>query len=166
MFLLFIEFSEMPCQISCAISAVFIIGMVYMTYATYQSDILNKYQNQLPEKLQKIYLNIVDERTRIYYFGYILGFILALLVIFYNTQIRKNRFTSGSLVCIVVAISFLTNYFYYILSPKSDWMLNHITTPEQTHAWLAMYRGMQVYYHSGLVLGLLAVGTFAYAFRC
>jgi hypothetical protein len=65
----------------------------------------------------------------------------------------------------VVAISFVTNYFYYVLSPKSDWMLNHIKTPEQTKAWLGMYRGMQVYYHTGLVLGLFAVGTFAFAFR-
>lgn len=156
----------MPCGISCFISAVFIIGMIYMNYATYQSDVSLKYQKQLPEKLQKLYLNIVDERIRIYYFGYILGFILALLVIFYNTQVRKNRFSTSSLVCIVIAISFLTNYFYYILSPKSDWMLNHIQDPEQTKAWLAMYRGMQVYYHTGLVLGLVAVGVFAFAFRC
>jgi len=157
---------SMPCGISCSISAVFLIGMFYMTYATYQSDVCLKYQKQLPENLQKTYQNIVDERTRIYYFGYILGFILALLVIFYNTKVRKDRFTSGSLVCFVVAISFLTNYFYYILSPKSDWMLTHIKDPEQTKAWLAMYRGMQVYYHTGLVFGLLAVGTFAFAFRC
>uniref|UniRef100_A0A6C0JKU8 Uncharacterized protein n=1 Tax=viral metagenome TaxID=1070528 RepID=A0A6C0JKU8_9ZZZZ len=155
----------MPCQISCGISAIFLSGMVYMSYATYQSDIMNKYKNQLPENLQKTYKKIVDERLRIYYFGYILGFILSLLVIFYNVQIKKNRFGTGSLVCIVIAISFLTNYFYYILSPKSDWMLNHIKTPEQNQAWLAMYRGMQVYYHTGLVLGLLAVGTFAFSFR-
>ena len=156
----------MPCGISCAISVVFLIGMVYMTYATHQNDICLKYQKQLPEKMQKTYQNIVGERTRIYYFGYILGFILALLVIFYNTSVRKDRFSSTSLVCFVVAISFLTNYFYYILSPKTDWMLNHIKDPEQTKAWLAMYRGMQVYYHTGLVLGLIAVGTFAFAFRC
>jgi ABC-type Fe3+-siderophore transport system permease subunit len=155
----------MPCCISCAVSAVFLIGMVYMTYATYQSGIIVEYQKQLPIELQKTYQNIVDERTRIYYFGYILGFILSLFVIFYNVRVRKNRFSTTSLVCIVVAISFLTNYFYYILSPKSDWMLNHIKTPEQTKAWLIMYKGMQYYYHSGLVLGLLAVGFFAFSFR-
>ena len=156
----------MPCQISCSISAVFLIGMIYMSYATYNSDILNKYKNQLPEKLQILYKKIVDERTRIYYFGYLLGLFLSILIIFYNVQIKKNRLNTGSLVCIVIAISFLTNYFYYILSPKSDWMLNHIKTPEQNKAWLAMYRGMQVYYHTGLVLGLSAVGVFAYSFRC
>lgn len=71
-----------------------------------------------------------------------------------------------TMVCLVVSISFLTNYFYYLLSPKSDWMLNHIKDPEQTKAWLYMYRSMQVYYHGGLALGLIAVGVFAFAFRC
>jgi hypothetical protein len=156
----------MPCQISCLISAVFLIGMIYSTYSTYNSGIIVEYQKQLPEYLQKTYKNIVDERTRIYYFGYILGFILSLLVIFYNTQVRKNRFSISSLVCIVVSISFLTNYFYYILTPKTDWMLDHIKTPEQTKAWLKMYKGMQYYYHGGLALGLIAVGFFAFAFRC
>ena len=155
----------MPCSLSCGVSAVFLIGMIYMNYATYDSNIIVNYKKQLPENLVGTYENIVDERTRIYYFGYILGFILSLIIIFYNTQIRKNRFSTLTLVSMVVAISFVTNYFYYVLSPKSDWMLNHIKTPEQTKAWLAMYRGMQVYYHTGLVLGLFAVGTFAFAFR-
>jgi hypothetical protein len=29
-----------------------------------------------------------------------------------------------------------------------------------------MYKGMQYHYHVGLVVGLVAVGTFAFAFRC
>jgi hypothetical protein len=29
-----------------------------------------------------------------------------------------------------------------------------------------MYRGMQKYYHTGLVLGLVSVGALAFAFRC
>ena len=70
-----------------------------------------------------------------------------------------------SMICLVLAISFITNYFYYILSPKKKWMLNYIETPDQTKLWLQMYRGMQVYYHTGLVLGIIAVGIFALAFR-
>jgi hypothetical protein len=45
-------------------------------------------------------------------------------------------------------------------------MLNHIHSPEQTKAWLTMYREMQKYYHIGLVFGIIAVGLFAFAFRC
>jgi len=156
----------MPCQTSCLVSAVFLIGMIYMNYAAYNSNVLVNYQQQLPHNLQRTYQNIVNERTSIYYFGYVLGFVLAVIIIVYNTQIAKDSLSTTSMVCTVVAVSFVTNYFYYILSPKSDWMLDHINDPEQTKAWLAMYRNMQVYYHSGLVLGLFAIGFFTFAFRC
>ena len=45
-------------------------------------------------------------------------------------------------------------------------MLNHIKDPEQVKAWLQMYREMSFNYHSGLVLGIIAVGILAFAFRC
>jgi hypothetical protein len=70
------------------------------------------------------------------------------------------------MVCLVIAVSFTTNYFYYMLSPKSKWMLNEIKTEEQTKAWLVMYRHMQVYYHTSFVLGIIGTGLFAYSFRC
>ena len=120
---------------------------------------------QLPENLQKIYEQIIQERTTIYYQGYLLGFILSLIIIIANVYSDHKMLSTTSFVCLVLAISFITNYFYYTLSPKKNWMLNYIKTPDQTKAWLQMYRGMQVYYHTGLVLGIIAVGIFAYAFR-
>jgi hypothetical protein len=65
-----------------------------------------------------------------------------------------------------MATCFLTNYFYYMLSPKSDWMLNHTNNPEQVKAWLQMYREMSYNYHAGLALGIIGVGILAFAFRC
>jgi hypothetical protein len=41
-----------------------------------------------------------------------------------------------------------------------------MTNQEQVRLWLQLYRQMQVYYHSGLVLGIIAVGIMAFAFRC
>jgi glucan phosphoethanolaminetransferase (alkaline phosphatase superfamily) len=154
----------MPCKISCAISAVFIIAMIFMMSATSQNNIIQKYENQLSDELKITYKNIVNDRLQNYYIGYTLGFFLALIILFYNYRFRKIPASSLSVVCTVVALSFLINYFYYILSPKKDWMLNHIKTPEETKAWLEMYRGMQYYYHGGLAIGLLAVGIFAFAF--
>ena len=71
-----------------------------------------------------------------------------------------------SIVCVVLATSFLTNYFFYMVSPKSDWMLNHITDKKESQAWLKMYRTFSLNYHVGLVLGIIGVGIFAFAFRC
>jgi len=155
-----------PCCYSCIFSGALIISMIYMMNATKQSQIMEKYNKQLSPVLQKTYSKIVDERTRIYYTGYALGLILSILFILYNTQIRKSPMSTSVMVSIVIIVSFFVNYFYYVLSPKSDWMLKHVRTAEQNMAWIEMYRGMQTYYHSGLVLGLAAAGLFAFAFRC
>ena len=56
----------MACRISCAISIVFIIGMIYMTNSMSNNDTMKKYKKQLPDELRYIYKEIVDERTRIY----------------------------------------------------------------------------------------------------
>lgn len=156
----------MACRITCAISVVFIIGMIYMTNAMSNNDTMQQYEKQLPEKLQKIYKQIVTERRQIYYTGYVLGFILAVLFILYNNIILNKSLSTISMVCVSTASAFLVNYFYYILTPKTTHMLEHADTPEQTKAWLKMYRTMQYHYHMGLFIGLIAVGVFAYSFRC
>ena len=156
----------MPCTISCMISAVFIICMIYFYNITNKSEIVNHYKQKLPTNLQKRYEIISEERKKISIHGYILGLVFSLLIIFYNIKIKGQKLNTISLVCTVMATCFLTNYFYYMLSPKSDWMLNHINNPEQVKAWLQMYREMSYNYHAGLALGIIGVGIFAFAFRC
>jgi uncharacterized protein YacL len=148
------------------ISAVFIIGMIYFYNRTDKSEIVKRYKENMPVELQKRYEKIAMERMTISYYGYGLGLLFSLLIIFYNVKIKTNRMNTFSMVCTVIATCFLTNYFYYILSPKSDWMLNHTTNQEQVKAWLIMYREMSYNYHAGLALGIVAVGIFAFAFRC
>ena len=151
----------MACSISCAISCIFIIGMIYFYNATDKSDIVKQYKATLPLDLQQRYERITEERRRISYQGYLLGLLFSGILL-YNLRKMHNF----SLVCTVMATCFLTNYFYYILSPKSDWMLNHTTHQDQVQTWLLMYRHMSYHYHLGIVLGILAVGMFAFAFRC
>ena len=156
----------MACAISCIISTIFVIGMIYFYNLTDKSVIVKHYKSSLSSDLQKRYDKISKERTNISYQGYILGVILSLGIIFYNLKIKGSKMNTTSLVCIVVATAFVTNYFYYMLSPKSDWMLNHMNKQEEVKAWLQMYREMQYNYHMGLVLGIIAVGILAFAFRC
>jgi len=156
----------MVCTISCMISTMFIVGMIYFYNMTNKSEIVKHYKSSLPSDLQKRYDNISKERRRISIYGYILGLFLSLFVVFYNIKIKSQRLNTFSLVCIVMATCFVTNYFYYMLSPKSDWMLNHVSNQQQTRAWLIMYREMSYNYHAGLVLGIVAVGVLAFAFRC
>jgi hypothetical protein len=156
----------MACAVSCMISAVFVIGMIYFYNLTDKSEIVKHYKSSLSSDLQKIYEKISNERAYISYQGYALGLILSLGIIFYNLKIKGAKMNTTALVCTVLATAFLTNYFYYILSPKSDWMLDHLQNKEEIKAWLLMYREMQFNYHMGLLLGIIAVGFLAFAFRC
>ena len=156
----------MACSISCAISAIFVIGMIYFYNMTDKSVIVKHYKERLPKDLQIRYEKIARERMMISYRGYGLGVLLSLLIIFYNVKIKSQKMNTFSLVCTVMATCFLTNYFYYMLSPKSDWMLNHTNNQDQVKAWLQMYREMSFNYHAGLAFGIVAVGILAFAFRC
>ena len=156
----------MACSISCIISAIFVIGMIYFYNMTNKSEIVKHYKKQLPSDLQKRYDKIAKERMYISFYGYGLGLIISLFIIFYNIKLKGSKMNTFSLVCTVMASCFLTNYFYYILSPKSDWMLNHMQNQQEVKAWLLMYREMSYNYHMGIALGIVAVGILAFAFRC
>jgi uncharacterized membrane protein YkgB len=93
-----------------------------------------------------------------------LGVILSLGIIFYNIKSKGVKMTNTALVCTVVATAFVTNYFYYMLHPKSDWMLNHMGNQEEVKAWLQMYREMSFNYHAGLALGIVGVGVLVAVF--
>lgn len=155
----------MACYVSCIISATFIICMIYFYYMTDKSAIVNHYKSSLSPELQQRYDKISNERLMISYQGYTLGLILSIVFIFYNLKIKRDKMSTTGMVCSVLAISFITNYFYYMIHPKSDWMLNHVENKEEVKAWIQMYREMQYNYHMGLVLGIVGVGIFAFAFR-
>jgi len=155
----------MACTISCMISAVFILGMIYFYYKTENSPIVKQYKENLSLDLQQRYTRITKERRTLSYQGYVLGLVLSLFILFYN-HIKGAKMSTFPLVCTVMTTCFLTHYFYYILHPKTDWMLTHMNTHREVQSWLQMYREMQYNYHTGVVLGVIAVGTFAFAFRC
>ena len=98
--------------------------------------------------------------------GLFLGFILAMILLVccrkYFLGAGGNG-PRGGVLCMVAAVAFSVNYFYYILSPKSDWMVLHLKSGEETQAWLTVYRTMQYNYHVGLVLGIIAVVAFGNA---
>ena len=157
---------KMVCSVSCMISTIFIIGMIYFYNATDKSDVVKNYKSKLSPELREKYEKITKERMLISYKGYALGLILSLIIILYNKYTKPKVFNTFSLVCIIISTSFITNYFYYILSPKSDTMLNYLQKKEDIQSWQSVYREMQYNYHMGIVLGIIGVGILGVAFRC
>ena len=88
-----------------------------------------------------------------------MGLFLSFIVLYFLKSVDKK-----TAMCLVVATSFLTNYFYYILSPKSDYMLLHLTKKDQIKEWLRVYKTMQYVNHLGFALGIVGVFFLANAF--
>ncbi len=156
----------MPCTITCVIALVFLIANIY----TILSSSRNKndkqdFLNVLNDKQKVTYDNIIRERKNIYYIGYILGLILSLLIIIVIRKINKNKLNNTSLICLVGSITFITNYLFYILYPKTDYMLLHLNDKKQIEEWLKIYKKMQFKFHMGFVLGIIAVMIFCYGLR-
>ena len=158
----------MVCAASCAIAFIFIVANIYCCVFSHRSGgVIQEFVAKLSPDNQQRYAAITRERQGIYFMGLFLGFVLSMILL---VCCRKYFLGSGGsgggrggVLCMVAAVSFSVNYFYYILSPKSDWMLLHLKSGEETQAWLKVYRTMQYNYHIGLVLGILAVVAFGNA---
>ena len=136
-----------------------------MTLMVSNDPFIKSYRDGLPDNLRKEYDNIVSERKRIYFTGYLVGFILSIFIIIINVNVLKTKMPVLAMVCLTVVVSTVVNHLYYVMSPKSNYMVTLLKTDKQREDWLRVYRSMQYYFHGSFVLGAVAVGVFAYAFR-
>ncbi len=138
---------------NCFVSGLFGVGLlgasIATNLATHQET--DKLRQILSPELAAKYEAIVKERTSHYIQGLILGIIIAYAVL-YNLR-TTNRFHRISLF---FGISLFTTALYYLLMPKSDYMLNHLKTEEENKAWLSVYKNMKFRYLIGFVLGAAA----------
>ena len=144
----------MNCYVSAALGfGLLTASALTMTVTEEQHDVLRKV---LPDKLDEKYTEIITERRNHYLQGLSLGLVLS-LVILYKSKINNYFYR----VSLFFSISLLTSVLYYFLMPKSDYMLNHLKTPEENKAWLEVYKTMKYRYFFGFLLGALAAIPFA-----
>ena len=159
----------MVCANSCLFASIFLIANIYMMFSCVNDTNKSEFKNTLTSKQKAIYENIINERKNIYYGGFILGIALSLLALYIGEKYlffidKKNNASTLPKVCTVASITFITNYFFYILYPKTDYMLLHLTNKAQIEGWLAIYKKMQYKFHFGFVLGIIAITIYAYGF--
>ena len=140
------------------IAKIFILFTITLSYSKAQKDL----NNSLDEKQQEAYKKIISERRRIYIMGYIIGIVLSVFTILLNLFVFKQNRTAVR--CLSVIIVSLTSYFFYILYPKSQYMIQVIETKEQINNWLSIYKSMQFKFHTSFLLGIIAAGLGHYSF--
>ena len=156
----------MFCKITCFISIMFLIANIFVMINVDKDNLKNNFIKLLNYDQKKLYQKLINERRNIYFQGYILGLILSFIYLYYIKQFLNKRLNNFMMICTFGFIVFITNYFYYILTKKSTYMIEHLNNKEQTQAWLQIYKTMQFRYHFGLLLGIIASMIFAAANRC
>ena len=154
----------MFCGNTCIIAFIFLIANIYSILSCSNVNKDNFY-NVLTNIQKDKYNKIIDERRNIYYMGYGLGLLLSIIGLFISKKILKLKLSNISMVCFVGTITFITNYLFYILYPKSDYMLLHLNDKKQIEEWLKIYKKMQFNFHIGFVFGIIAIMIFCYSFR-
>jgi len=158
----------MVCANSCMFASIFLIANIYMMFSCVNDTNKSEFKKTLTSKQKEIYEKIISERKNIYYGGFALGIALSILALYIGENYlffidKKNKATLPK-VCTIATITFITNYFFYILYPKSDYMLLHLTNKAQIEGWLAIYKKMQYKFHFGFVLGIIDITIYAYGF--
>lgn len=143
------------CFLSAAIGFALLGGsFATATVSQKQHDALRRV---LSPELAQIYNKIANERRNLYIHGILIGVVLSAILL-YRANIKNKYFR----VSAFFAITLTTTVFYYLLMPKSDYMLNHLKTAAENKAWLSVYQTMKTRYLVGMLLGAAASIAFSF----
>lgn len=141
--------SNNQCFVTCALAAAFFGGMLYISLNPYKYSALNQFLDTLTIDQVQLFNKIHRERMQIYLMGLVLGLLLGFIYL-------QSSKSSVARTCAFVAIVMGVNYLFYMIYPKSAYMVQHLTTPQQIDAWQHVYRTMQYNQYMGMALGLIA----------
>ena len=138
------------CDLACLVATGLFGGKLYLIINYNKKELLNNFIKELNDEQKKRYQKITKDRLNLYIQGMLVGLILGFIYLQIVPESDLYR------ACMFTVIVLGTNYFYYILKPKSDYMIKHLTNRRQIETWLDIYREMQFRCKMGFVLGVLA----------
>lgn len=148
----------MVCYLSCTIASGFIFASLFTMFATKKTMLANDLRSILTPEQDEMYKSIVEERTRLYLHGLVIGLLLGVIYLYLT---RKDKNLTRRL-CVFTLITMGAQYFYYTLIPKKRWMLDYLDTKEANQKWLEMYKYMKYQYHLGFLFGIVGYTILAY----
>ena len=138
------------CQLACLIAVGMFSGQLYVMLNSNKKVLFERFDSLLDKEQKGIYKKIINQRMNLYIQGMVLGLVLGFVYLCMVPSKTMGR------SCLFTIIVLGTNYFYYMLMPKSNYMVPHLTTVEQRVAWLDIYKEMQSRCKIGFLLGLVS----------
>jgi hypothetical protein len=136
-------------NLSCALAAGLLFGVLMTSIPKNKSKISNL-KKSLNKKQKEIYDGLTKERLRLYIQGLILGIVISVLYLY----LFKNKLNTCNLCnCLVITLG--VGALYYLIYPKTDYIINYIQDEEQRKLWLDVYRNMQLKYYGGIAIGVI-----------
>lgn len=144
-------------SVLCLSAYMAIIGHIFiMFYKLSGAKESKDLESKLNEEQLKIYNFIKKERKEQYMYGLLIGIVLSIIY----------RFTIGRkenvMLCVYIGITtFIANHFY-LLMPKTYWMIEHLEEKEDILAWNKVYRRMRYLTSYSDLVGIIffVIGNF------
>jgi len=154
----------MICKKTCTLALSFIAASIVTSYYSDKMKQSTMFRFTLPPKTKKRYEELTHERKRNYFIGLILGLVVSMFLIFINRNNKTSMYhmSTGQMMCATIATTFTVCYFYYILVPKSGYIIKSLERKDQREKWLKIYRTMQFRYHAGFALSLVGISLLSY----
>jgi hypothetical protein len=162
--------------ICCFTACIFITYMIYTNIKTQKHQLIVDFQKSLSNTENNIYKKIVQERKTIYVRGFLLGIASTIILLWGSILFTKyvscgksiclflRQMAKANKLCLGIVVTFVVTYGYYMLSPKSDYMILHLNDKEKRQKWLEVYKYMQSQHHYGFVYGLLGAAFLSIMF--
>lgn len=146
----------MVCLSYCLVGAGLLFGSIACMATSKNAGDHADFQKLLSPEQMKIYRGVVNERLSIYTQGLLIGVILGLLVVSMLSELSTLNRT-----CVFVVVALVFNILYYLLMPKTTYMLQHLSGEDQINAWLEVYKNMRQRYILGFFIGVIGYAVFA-----
>ena len=144
------------CHLWCLLASGVFAAMLMVMLNPRKTEIIKNFQATLDNNQNRIYMEIVKERLNIYLVGLTLGLILGFLYLQYNTSKVASR------ACVFTVLVLFTTNIFYMIVPKSQYILPLLNTEEQRLRWLDVYTEMKYRHILGALLGVVAYLVLSY----
>lgn len=122
--------------------------LILLFYKISGADEIKVMTEEFSEKQKEIYKEIQQERRVHYLYGLLMGIACAILYVSFFPNAKHP-------VCSYVGIATMIAQNFYLLMPKSKWMVEYLEHPQDIFNWNKVYKKFQYLSAYGNFLGFV-----------